>query len=268
MLQGLGGLAQPCSLTLVEVWRERVAHLLVVVVEPCHLFGEHHLSNDGGGVYGAKCERLELQELPKLCLLVGCDEQRVLYAHTETPRKVQPGLVGHRHAGLERCGHVLHAYLVRPLVHVEIGAHAVPGAMHIVHALAPHGTPGEYVQLGSRGSARKLAKLKLDVPLENERVDAPLFVCERAERYGAGDIGGAVFVLRATVQQQEAPWLQRRVGVGRGLVAHVRPMLRLAPHGVETDLAKQPLLGAQVGELLADGHLCLPARLDGWLEPP
>ena len=94
------------------------------------------------------------------------------------------------------------------------------------------------------------------MPLQHEGVDAPLLLRERAEGDGAGDVGGAVEILRPAVEQQHPTRLQGDVGLWGGLIVYDGRMLAIAGDGVEGDVAEERLLGAQRCQLLVDGYLC------------
>lgn len=64
-------------------------------------------------------------------------EQRVLNANAETSFQIDAGFVGNGHAGVERCGPILHTNLVRTLVYVQEGAHTVTCSMQVVQTLLP-----------------------------------------------------------------------------------------------------------------------------------
>ena len=71
-------------------------------------------------VDGIERERLELQERAKLRRRIRCDEECVLYTHTELPLHIDTRFVGDCHALLDRRRFPPHTNLVQTLVHVEV----------------------------------------------------------------------------------------------------------------------------------------------------
>lgn len=120
---------------------------------------------------------------------------------------------------------MLHANLVRSFVHVEIRAHAVARAVHVVKSVAPEVAAGNGVDLRARGRTGELAHLKLDVALKHEGVDEALLVGDGAEGYCARDVGRSVKILPARVYQDEALWTQAGVRLRRGLIMNDGPVL-------------------------------------------
>ena len=102
---------------------------------------------------------------------------------------------------------------------------------------------------------------------KNERIDVALLVGERSERYGSGDVGRAVHVLCAAVEQQEALGPQGDVGLGRRFVVNDGTVLLVGGDGVEGESAVERLFGAQVFQFLADRKLGLSALGDGGTQP-
>ena len=91
----------------------------------------------------------------KLRLPVGDDEQRVFRADAVAPCTVDARFVGHGHARTERSGHMVHAYLVRAFVYVQISSHAVSRPVQEVGPFAPHCLAGQHVELCAAGALGK-----------------------------------------------------------------------------------------------------------------
>ena len=263
----LAGFPQPDAVLRVEQGSELCVHLPVVAVEPCVFFRGEHGPVDGRLVDGAEGERLEAEELAELRFLVGQDELRVLDAHAVAPGLVDARFVGHGHVGEQRCGHVVHAYLVRPFVDAEAGTHAVPRAVEIVDALLPHGVAGADIELRAVAALWETGEGQTYVPPQHQRVVAPLLFSDGSEGDGAGQVGGGVVVLCAGIQQQQALGAQGNVGLRRGLVVYDGPVGGIARYGVEAVLAIQALLAAQFVQLAADAELSLSAGFHGRLQP-
>lgn len=67
----------------IEIGREGVVDTLVIGIEPADFLGQHLFDDDWREVDGTEREGIELQERSKLAFHVGCDEQRVLDAHSK-----------------------------------------------------------------------------------------------------------------------------------------------------------------------------------------
>ena len=247
--------------------REGFTHTAVIAVEPLHLLVGHHLAHDGCRVDGAECQRFEPQELAEGGLPEGRDEQGVFDAHTELPLEIDARLVGDGHAGMQRCRTILHAYLVRSLVHVEVAAHAVSRAVQIVVPLCPHILARQGVELCAAGTVGEGQHIELDVSFQHERIDASLLFGQRSECDSSRDVGRTVLILRATVYEQQPLRLQRHVGRLGGFVVHDGAVLLVGSNRVERDVAKQRLLAAQFIESPCDAHFRLPPLCDGRLQP-
>eukprot|EP00962_Isochrysis_galbana_P016404 scaffold4698_cov115-Isochrysis_galbana.AAC.5 len=89
----------------------------------------------------------------------------------------------------------------RPLVHVEVRAHAVAGAVQEVEPVGPERSAGEGVQHQAGGACGEDGARERRVTLEDSRVGAPFVVRRGAKVDRAGDVGGAVCVLPARVEQ-------------------------------------------------------------------
>ena len=118
-------------------------------------------------------------------------------------------------------------------MHIQVGAHAMPRSVQVVQSLAPQGLTGEDVKLRTAGARGELAEFYLDMAFQHEGVDALLLFRQGAEGNGAGDVGGAVEILCAAVEQQEAFWLQRYIRLRSGLVMYDGTMSLIAGDGVE-----------------------------------
>ena len=121
-------------------------------------------------------------------------------------------LVRQDHARLERRGAELRQPL-RPLVHREIAADAVAGAVveiepglpeRLARASASSCAPD--VPFGN--TARAMAMWPFSTRVKRSRI-SPL---GSADRDRAGDVGGAVLVLRAGIEEEQLAGLERAVG--------------------------------------------------------
>ena len=131
-------------------------HPLVIVVKPLHFLWRQQGGDDGGLVDRAEGQCLELQEASKGCFLVRLYEQGVLNAYAKLSLLIDAGLVCHRHAGMQWGRLVLHANLMRSLVNVQVGTHAVSCAVQEVQPLMPQVLAGYGIELGATGSVGEL----------------------------------------------------------------------------------------------------------------
>ena len=266
---------------LVEVRGETVAHHLLVGVEPVDLFRLHHLFHDRGGENRAEGELLKLIIRSEgesfsgvarsliawhgVAVVAFAPQARVDHEHSVlVPHSVAAGdidarLAGDGHARNEPCRHIVHAELMRTLMHVEVRAHAMTGAVEVVDSVFPHRGAGQRVELAAVGATREDSAGEVDKAAQHERVVAPLLVGERTQRDGAGDVGGAVEILTTRVNQQQTHRLHRYVGVGRRLVMHDGTMVAIAHDGVETLAFVERLLFAERDELLLQRELRMSA---------
>ena len=94
-----------------------------------------------------------------------------------------------------------------------------------------------------------------------------LAVGDGSEGDGAGDVGGAVDVLCAAIEQQQTFGTQGCIGVVGGLVMDDGTVGLIGGDGVEREALIEGLLGAQGGELAVDAHLGLTTGGYGGFQP-
>ena len=198
---------------------------------------------------------------------VRLDEQCVLMPHAELSGEIDAGLIGDRHPGMQRSRHILHADLVRTLMHIEVRTDTMTGAVEEVQAFAPHRLTRQGIDLRACGAIRKLSQLQLDMSLQHQGIDPPHLLGHGTERQGTRDIRRAILILRATVEEQQTVRLQWDVCLGGCLIVDDSAMRVVSGDGVETDVAEKGLLGTQSRQFLVDAHLRLSSCLDSRLEP-
>ena len=137
-------------------------------------------------------------------------------------------------------------------MYVQVGAHTMARAVHVAQSLAPHGPLGEHVELRAADARGELGQLYLDVAFQHQRVDAAHLVGQRSQGDGAGDVGCAVHILCAAVEQQQSLRAQGHVGLLSGLIVHNGPVLSIGRNGIERDVAIERLLSAQGRQFLVD----------------
>ena len=152
-------------------------------------------------------------------------------------------------------------------MHVQVLPHPMTGSMQVVQSLAPHILSGENIHLRAGSAAREDAPRELNVSAQHQRVDVSLLVANGSEGDGSRDIGGTVEELRTAVEQQQPLGKHGDISLGCRLVVDDGTVRLVAADGVERDVAEPLLLGTQGRELPVEGHLRLPTRLNGRLQP-
>ena len=152
-------------------------------------------------------------------------------------------------------------------MHIQIGAHAMTRAMQIMQAFTPHGTLGKHVELGAADAGRELGQLYLYMSLEHQGIDMLHLFSQRAKGNGTGDVGSAVEILGAAVQQQQSFGLEWDIRLGRRFIVYDSAMIAIAGNGVEGDIAIEGLLSPEGGQLAVDGHLRLFGNVSIFVQP-
>ena len=80
-------------------------------------------------------------------------------------------------------------------------AYAVSRTMQEVHVVLPYRHAGQHIQLRSSRTFRKDGHGEIDMSFQYQGVVRLLFFGQFSQRDGAGDVGGAIQVLRTRVQQ-------------------------------------------------------------------
>ena len=111
--------------------------MLMILVQPSVLTWREHGDDDEAGVNVTECQRVECQELAKLCLAVRTYHNHVLCANAILTGAIHRRLVAHHHACLQSHGVLLHTNALRAFMHVEAMANTMPGAMQVVDTGIP-----------------------------------------------------------------------------------------------------------------------------------
>ncbi len=88
-------------------------------------------------------------------------------------------------------------------MHREVAADAVAGAVIEIDAGLPQELPRQRVDLRAGGAVGKYRARDRDMAAQHAGEAVAHFRGGFADRDGAGDVGGAVFILRAGIDQQE-----------------------------------------------------------------
>lgn len=207
-------LPQPRFLLVIKMRGKGLEDMAMIIVKPCCLFRSQELPDDGLGVERTEREGLHLQKVAKDRMHVRLDEQRVLMPHAELSGEIDAGLIGDRHPGMQRSRHILHADLMRTLMHIEVRTDTMTGAVEEVQTFAPHRLTRQGIDLRACGAIRKLSQLQLDMSLQHQGIDPPHLLGHGTQRQGTRDIRRAILILRATVEEQQTVRLQWDVCLG------------------------------------------------------
>ncbi len=172
---------------------------------------------------------------------------------------------------------------LRPFVHAEIGAHAVPGAMVEVEPRLPERPAREGIQVHAREALGKAQPGNGDHALEDARETGAFLRPRLAHGKRAGDVRRSVEILPAAVQHDQVAVLKLPVAVvahavmGQGAV-RPRPADRVERNvaqrvgvaaetlklGDDVDLGQAALVGrVEPGQQAAHGGCVAQMRLAG-----
>ena len=123
-------------------------------------------------------------------------------------------------------------------------AHAVAGAVAVGHRLLPKGHAGKGIELHASGAHWELGTAQGKMPFEHEGEVVFFLLGGVAQSHGAGDVGGAVKILRAAVHEQQSLALQGAGALGIGSVVNDGAMLTVAGNHLKAVAAVEVALGA------------------------
>ena len=242
---------EPLPVGVFQQRAERGAHAGVVVVQPRSFLGVEQARFQRATVERAHGQRFEGVVIAELGAL-GLDHHgQVLVADAVPAGLVQARFDRADHARLQRhqraVGH-RRANAVRAFVHVEKVAHAVAGAVAVIHAGGPQRCARQRIELRAAGALGEARARQRNHALHHQGGVAPLLGGGFAQRQHAGDVGGAAQVLAAGVDQQQAPGLQRAVRFGCGAVMRQRAVGLVAGDGGKALADVLRLRGALLAE--------------------
>ncbi len=143
-------------------------------------------------------------------------------------------------------------------MHREVAADPVAGAVIVVEPGLPQRPPREPVELRTGRAFRKTRGRQRDMALQYAGEVLAHLGGWRADRDGAGDVGGAVEVLRPGIEKIERPGLQELFGLGAGAVMHDRAVRAGAGDRREAEVTEVFALLAEGFEPVAGGDLLEP----------
>src|SRR3954447_16612053 len=170
---------------------------------------------------------------------------------------------GRRRCRPSRSRRELPAPPLRPFMDREEAADAVPGAVRIIEPRFPQRPTGEAVELTSARALGEDGGGNRDMALEHAGEAVAHLVGRLADRHGAGDVGGAVDILAARIDQVERSGLELAVGLLARLVMDDGAVGTGARDAVEAEVAKLGVLAAQRLEVVGRLELVdvAPGRL-------
>ena len=123
---------------------------------------------------------------------------------------------------------------LRALVDGEEAADAMAGAVGVIEPRFPQRPPGEAVELRSARALGEDRGGDRDMALEHAGEAVAHFLGRLADRHGAGDVGGAVDILAARIDQIERAGLELAVGLLARLVMDDRAVRARRPRCCRT----------------------------------
>ena len=132
----------------------------------------------------------------------------------------------------------------------EEAADAVAGAVGVIEARFPQRPAGEAVELAAARALGEDRGGDRDMALEHAGEAVAHLVGRLADRHGAGDVGGAVDILAARIDQVERALLELAVGLLARLVVDDRAVRPRARDAVEREVAKLGILAAKRFEMV------------------
>ena len=171
-------------------------------------------------------------------------QHQILDADAVGVGAVIAGLVGQDHAALERRAAEL-GDARRPFVHREVAADAVAGAVIEIEPGAPEILPRQRIELRAGRAVRKHRARDGDMALEHQREIPPHLGGRHAHRDRARDVGGAVLVLAAGIEQIKLVRRNAAIGFARHAVMHDGAVGAGAGNGRERNVLEHSGLAAK-----------------------
>lgn len=139
-------------------------------------------------------------------------------------------------------------------------------AVSEIGAGPPQRDARQRIEVAAARALRKTCRADLYHPLQHQREEAPMLLRYRADADSAGDVGRAVDILRAGIDQKEFAGLDHPVGLGRHAVMHDRCMFAGSRNRVEGNVLQRVLhaladAGTRRFEMIGGGDLAHRAGL-------
>ena len=133
----------------------------------------------------------------------------------------------------------------RAFMHRQVAADAMAGAVIEIDAGLPQELPRQGVELRTGGAVGKYRARDRDMAAQHAGEAVAHFRRRLADRDGAGDVGGAVLILRAGIDQQEIAGRDPPVGLAGDAVMHDGAVWSGAGDGRERDVLQRAGLAAK-----------------------
>ena len=117
----------------------------MILVQPLLLGTVEQRKIEPRGIEGAKSQGLESQPAAELVLALRNAKKQILVPYAVLPLAVDTRLVRNDHTAHQRLRIKVLAHILRPFVHTQERAHAVPGAMPEVTLEAPQRFAGKSI---------------------------------------------------------------------------------------------------------------------------
>src|SRR5438105_4419834 len=140
-------------------------------------------------------------------------------------------------------------------MHAQIAPDAMAGAVVVIEPLLPERAARKGVQLRACRPFRKAREGERDMPLKHAREAVAHLVAGLADRDRAGDVGRAIEILRAGVEEVERSGFEAALGLGHRAVMHDRAVWAGAGDRREAQIAEQLALAPKGFEPVAGGDL-------------
>ena len=150
------------------------------------------------------------------------------------PLAVDTRLVRNDHTAHQRLRIKVLTHILRPFVHTQERAHAVPGTMPEVTLEAPQRLPGKSIDTAAGSAFGEQRHGKVDVPFEHQCIIFPLERGKVTEGNGTGNVGGAVKVLAAGVAQIQPVRFQQRSIAARSHIMRKSGAGAVCRYGLKT----------------------------------
>ena len=150
------------------------------------------------------------------------------------PLTVDTRLVRNDHTAHQRLRIKVLTHILRPFVHTQERAHAVPGAMPEVTLEAPQRFAGKSIDTAAWSAFGEQSHGKVDMTFEHQSIVFPLERGKVAEGNGTGNVGGAVKVLAAGVAQIQPVRFQQRSIAARSNVMRKSGAGPVSRYGLKT----------------------------------
>src|SRR5712671_5662946 len=140
-------------------------------------------------------------------------------------------------------------------MHTEIAADPVAGAVIVIEPLLPERATGEGVELRAGGAFGEPRRRQRDVALEDAGEAVAHFRARGTDRDRAGNVGRAVEVLRARIEEEEGSRLEPLLALRGRPIMHDRAVRSGTGDRREAQIAEMLAAATQFFEPVADGDL-------------